>query len=261
MKGIILAGGTGTRLSPLTKVASKQLLPIYNKPLIYYSIATLMLAGLKEILIIVSASEKSKFEELLGTGRQFGVTFKYVIQEKPEGLAQSMILAEDFLAGEKSCLILGDNIFHGPGLGRSLVAHKEVVGAFIFGYAVKNPEAYGIATIGIDGLITNLEEKPVDSKSNLAIPGLYFFDHRASAFAKELKPSPRGELEIIDLLQCYHEEKLLHIAKLPLGSAWFDSGTFSDMHDASTYVRLMEERTGIRVGNPEDVALVQGWIK
>lgn len=260
MKGIILAGGAGTRLSPLTKVASKQLLPIYDKPLIYYPISTLMLAGLKEILIIVAPSEISKFESLLGDGSQFGINFRYAIQEEPKGLAESLIIAEDFLTGESSCLALGDNIFHGPGLGRALAKYSTLVGAQIFGYSVKNPEAYGIATVDQKGNVTKLTEKPLNSKSNLAIPGLYFFDSRASGFARSLKPSNRGELEILDVLECYRVRTQLKLEKLPRGTAWFDSGTFTDMHDASTYVRLMEERTGVRVGDPTDVARVQDWL-
>ena len=260
MKGIILAGGSGTRLSPLTKVASKQLLPIFDKPLIYYPISTLMLVGLREILIIVSPSELEKFQNLLGRGENFGVEFQYTVQERPEGLAQSLILAERFLNGEGCCLILGDNIFHGPGLGRALADHKGVKGAHVFGYPVKNPQSYGIATVDENGKVTKLQEKPQQGNSNLAIPGLYFFDSRASTFAKLVKPSSRGELEIIDVLETYRQLNELNLEKLPLGTAWFDSGTFTDMHDAATYVRVMEERTGVRVGDPQDVARVQGWI-
>ena len=261
MKGIILAGGAGTRLYPLTKVASKQLLPIFDKPLIYYPISTLMLARLRDILIIVAPSERSKFENLLGDGSQFGINFQYAAQDQPRGLAESLIIAEQFLAGESSCLALGDNIFHGSGLGRALANYSNIEGAQVFGYAVKNPEVYGIATIDQSGSVTELAEKPKESQSNLAIPGLYFFDPQAPRFAKSIKPSSRGELEILDVLECYRIKNQLKLEKLPLGTAWFDSGTFTDMHDASTYVRLMQERTGVRVGDPKDVARVQGWIK
>lgn len=256
----MLAGGAGTRLAPLTKVASKQLLPIYDKPLIFYPISTLMLAGIREILIIVAPEQLSSFRQLLGDGTQFGVSFMYKIQEHPAGIAQSLIIGSDFLSQSSCCLILGDNIFHGPGLGRSLAADTRVLGAKVFGYSVRNPEAYGIASIDDNGVVQKLVEKPERSISNIAIPGLYFLDERASDFALGLKPSERGELEILDLLECYRKNNELRLEKLPLGTAWFDSGTFSDMHDASSYVRLMQERTGMRVGDPTDVARVQGWI-
>ena len=261
MKGIVLAGGAGTRLAPLTKVASKQLLPIFNKPLIYYPISTLMLAGLREILIIVAPQEKEKFFNLLGFGEKFGVEFHYAVQPFPEGLAQSLILAEEFLAGESCCLILGDNIFHGAGLGRALAKNISIEGAHVFGYPVVNTSAYGIATLSKFGEVVQLVEKPEKSDSNLAIPGLYFFDSHASAFARGIKPSQRGELEILDVLEIYRKQKKLTLEKLPLGTAWFDSGTFTDMHDAATYVRLMEERTGVQVGDPGEVARIQGWIE
>jgi glucose-1-phosphate thymidylyltransferase len=261
LRGIVLAGGAGTRLSPLTKIASKQLLPVFDKPLIHYPISTLMLAGIREILIIVAPREIEKFQNLLGNGSEFGIRFEYVVQERPEGLAQSLILAEDFLDHEKCCLILGDNIFHGPRLGRSLAEHLEIEGAHIFGFPVKNPSAYGVASVDDRGSVQALEEKPQLPKSNLAIPGLYFFDSQATAYAKEVKSSPRGELEIIDVLEAYRLEGKLKLEKLPLGTAWFDTGTFTDLHDAATYVRLMEERTGIRVGDPKDVAKIKGWIQ
>ena len=260
MKGVILAGGAGTRLAPLSKVASKQLLPVFNKPLIYYPISTLMLAGLREILIIVAPHEREKFVNLLGSGEKFGVNLQYAIQPRPEGLAQSLVIAEEFLDGERCCLILGDNIFHGAGLGRALAKNILINGAHVFGYPVVNTSAYGIATLSKDAKVLKLEEKPIKSDSNLAIPGLYFFDSDAPAFAKKIKPSHRGELEILDVLEKYRVDKKLTLEKLPLGTAWFDSGTFTDMHDAATYVRLMEERTGVRVGDPEEVARIQGWI-
>jgi len=261
LKGIVLAGGSGKRLAPLTTVASKQLLPIYNKPLIYYSISTLMLAGIRDILIIIAPDQKDKFLALLSDGKQFGLQLRYAIQERPAGLAESMIISEDFLNGERSCLILGDNIFHGPGLGRALSLNANVLGAHIFGYTVKNPTPYGIATLDDEMSVIKLEEKPIQSESHIAIPGLYFFDSKASGFAKEIKPSLRGELEILDLLEIYRKRDELELEMLPRGTAWFDSGTFSDMHDASTYVRLMEERTGNRVGDPNEIASLQGWVR
>jgi glucose-1-phosphate thymidylyltransferase len=261
LKGIVLAGGSGTRLSPLTKVASKQLLPVFDKPLIYYPISTLMLAGIREILVIVAPPEISKFRNLLGDGSEFGVEFSYTVQERPDGLAQSLILAEEFLEGDSSCLILGDNIFHGAGLGRALALNTQLDGAHIFGYPVKNPSSYGIATVNSSGVVESLQEKPSSPTSNLAIPGIYFFDSEASRYAKEVKPSPRGELEILDVLDSYRLNGNLSLEKLPFATAWFDTGTFTDLHDAATYVRLMEERTGIRVGDPRDVAQIQGWIK
>lgn len=219
-----------------------------------------MLAGLREILIIVAPHEKDKFVNLLGSGEKFGVNFKYAVQPHPEGLAQSLIIAEEFLHGDSCCLILGDNIFHGAGLGRALSRNTSIDGAHIFGYPVVNTSAYGIATLSKDGKVLRLEEKPNKSDSNLAIPGLYFFDSQAPAFAKIIKPSPRGELEILDVLERYRVAKKLTLEKLPFGTAWFDSGTFTDMHDAASYVRIMEERTGIRVGDPEEVARIQGWV-
>jgi glucose-1-phosphate thymidylyltransferase len=262
LKGIILAGGLGTRLKPLTLVVSKQLLPIYNKPLVYYPISTLMLAGLREILVIVMPTQKNRFVELLGNGNQFGISFEYLIQESPGGIAESIILAENFLKGDRACLILGDNIFNGPGLGRALSLHSKVNGAHIFGYSVRDPHAFGIATLSDDDQeVLSLEEKPVNSKSNIAVPGLYFFDETAPSLAKTLEPSKRGELEIIDLLEKYREKGLLTLEMLPRSTAWFDTGTFEDMHDASTYVRILEERTGNKVSDPLDIARIQGWVK
>ena len=260
MKGIVLAGGLGTRLSPLTRVASKQLLPVYDKPLIYYSLSTLMLANIRETLVIVTPNQIERFKELLGDGKEFGLNISYQIQDKPSGIAESLILAEDFLLGAKSALILGDNLFHGSGLGRRLEAFNKVVGAQIFGYHVQDPSPYGVATVNKLNIVTALHEKPRDSESKTAIPGLYFFDESASRRAKALKPSLRGELEILDLLKSYLADSALNLEMLPRGTAWFDSGTFDDLHEAGTYVKLMQERTGERVGDPLEIAKIRGWV-
>ena len=260
VKGIVLAGGLGTRLSPLTKVASKQLLPIYDKPLIYYPLSTLMLANIKEILIIAAPDQIERFKELLTEGQEFGLRITYKIQEKPAGIAESLILAEEFLGGSKSALVLGDNLFHGPGLGRRLEAFNNVTGAQIFGYRVQDPSPYGVATINENGVVTALNEKPKNSESKIAIPGLYFFDESASSRARGLRPSSRGELEILDLLRSYLSDVSLNLEMLPRGTAWFDSGTFEDLHEAGTYVKLMQERTGERVGDPLEIAKYRGWV-
>ena len=260
MKGIVLAGGLGTRLNPLTKVASKQLLPVYDKPLIYYPISTLMLANIQEILIIAAPNQIGRFKELLNQGEDFGLTVSYKIQVTPAGIAESLILAEEFLAGSKSALILGDNLFHGPGLGRRLEAFNNVVGAQIFGYHVQDPSPYGVATVNNLNIVTALHEKPKNSESKIAIPGLYFFDDSAPHRAKELAPSKRGELEILDLLKSYLSDSTLNLEMLPRGTAWFDSGTFDDLHEAGSYVKLMQERTGERVGDPLEIAKIRGWI-
>jgi glucose-1-phosphate thymidylyltransferase len=260
MKGIVLAGGLGTRLHPLTKLISKQLLPVYDKPLIFYSLSTLMLAGIKNTLIIAAPRQINSFEGLLGDGHQFGLELEYKVQKEPKGIAESLVLARNFLSGSKSALILGDNLFHGPGLGRRLENFNNVKGAQIFGYHVQDPSPYGVATITQSNSVISLIEKPKNSESNIAIPGLYFFDETAFERAKNLKPSPRGELEILDLLRSYLEDDSLKLEMLPRGTAWFDSGTFDDLHEAGTYVKLMQERTGERVGDPYEIAKFRGWI-
>ena len=260
MKGIVLAGGFGTRLNPLTKVASKQLLPVYDKPLIYYPLSTLMLANIREVLIIAAPNQMDRFSELLGNGEDFGLRMSYKIQENPAGIAESLILGEEFLDGSKSALILGDNLFHGSGLGRRLEAFNKVDGAQIFGYHVQDPSPYGVATINNENIVTALHEKPKNSESKIAIPGLYFFDESASRRAKEIKPSARGELEILNLLRSYLSDSVLNLEMLPRGTAWFDSGTFDDLHEAGTYVKLMQERTGERVGDPLEIAKIRGWV-
>ena len=260
MKGIVLAGGLGTRLNPLTKVASKQLLPVYDKPLIYYPLSTLMLANIREILVIAAPNQVERFRELLAMGDDFVLRISYKIQENPAGIADSLILAEEFLEGSNSALVLGDNLFHGPGLGRRLETFNEVIGAQIFGYHVQDPSPYGVATINSENVVTRLQEKPTNSESKVAIPGLYFFDESASNRARKLKPSRRGELEILDLLKSYLSDNALNLEMLPRGTAWFDSGTFDDLHEAGTYVKLMQERTGERVGDPLEIAKYRGWV-
>ena len=260
MKGVILAGGKGTRLYPLTKVVSKQLLPIYDKPLIHYPLSTLMLAGIRDILIITTAEDHSLFREVLGNGANLGVKISYEIQFEPKGLAQGVLIAKDFLAGSSFAFILGDNLFYGQGLGRELQKFQNIRGAHIFGYAVSNPSEYGVATIDAKEQVTLLEEKPENPSSNIAVTGLYFYDNRAVDFAKELTPSKRGEIEITDLNNVYLERGELSCTILPRGTAWLDTGSFKGLHDAATFVRITEERTGLRIGDPNDVARIQGWV-
>jgi len=260
VKGIILAGGTGSRLWPLTRAVSKQLLPVYDKPLAYYPLSTLMLANIQEILVITAPDQINRFRDLLGVGDDFGLSISYKIQEKPAGIAESLILAEEFLSGSKAALILGDNLFHGSGLGRRLEAFNQVIGAQIFGYHVQDPSPYGVATVNSENKVTALVEKPINSESKIAGPGLYFFDETATSRAKELIPSDRGELEILDLLKSYMVDMSLNLEMLPRGTAWFDSGTFDDLHEAGSYVKLMQERTGERVGDPLEIAKIRGWV-
>lgn len=260
MKGVILAGGKGTRLHPLTAVVSKQLLPVYDKPLIFYPLSTLMLAGIREILIITSPGDQALFKKVLGSGAELGITISYAIQEEPRGLAQGILIAKDFLAGSSFAFILGDNLFYGQGLGRELQKFQDVKGAHVFGYAVSNPSEYGVATINESGRVLGLEEKPQSPRSNIAITGLYFYDNTAVGFAEKLKPSIRGEIEITDLNKIYLDLDELSCTILPRGTAWLDTGSFKGLHDASTFVRITEERTGLRIGDPKDVATVQGWI-
>lgn len=260
MKGVILAGGAGTRLYPLTQIISKQLLPIYDKPLIHYPLATLMAAQIREILIITSPKDHSLFRELFGTGESLGVSIDYAIQDAPKGIPDAFIIAEQFLAGDSVCLVLGDNIFFGPGLGRQLVQYHNVQGAQIFGYHVSDPERYGIATVNSIGKVTDLSEKPTKPDSNIAITGLYFFDNSVTEFSKHLSPGKRGETEIIDILSAYHEKQSLQLEILPRGSAWLDTGTFESMNDASNFVRVLEERQGLKMACLEEIAWRNNWI-
>ena len=260
-KGIILAGGSGTRLYPLTKAVSKQLLPIYDKPMIYYSLTVLMLARIKEILVITTPEDQDQFKILLGEGSQWGINLKYKIQPRPDGLAQAFILAEDFLEGAPSAMILGDNIFFGNGLPQILAsAHSQKQGATIFSYHVSDPERYGIVSIDGKGKVQNIIEKPKVPSSNLAVTGLYFVDETAPERAKKILPSKRGELEITSLLQTYLEDKLLSVEKMGRGFAWLDTGTHASLLDASNFVRTITERQGLQVGSPDEVAYNLKWI-
>jgi glucose-1-phosphate thymidylyltransferase len=260
MKGIILAGGTGSRLWPSTISVSKQLIPIYDKPMIYYPLSTLMLAGVNEILIITNAQDQAVFKTLLGDGKDFGISISYAVQLKPEGLAQAFIIAEDYLRGDSVLMILGDNVFHGVGLGQYLNQKFAKDGAHIFTYEVKNPNNYGILEINELGQPTGIEEKPIESKSNLAVTGLYYFDSNVSKIAKNVKPSKRGELEITSVISHYLENKQLSVTNLSRGTVWLDTGNPDAIHDASSFVRIIEERTGLKIGCIEEVAYRNRWI-
>jgi glucose-1-phosphate thymidylyltransferase len=259
MRGIVLAGGTGTRLGPLTKSVSKQLLPVFDKPLVYYPIATLMQAGIKEILIITTLQDQDSFITLLGDGSQFGVSIQYEVQEKPGGLAEAFIVGKDFIKNDGVVLILGDNLFSGID-DQDLDFGKIVNGARIFTYAVSNPEAYGVLSLDENGNIESIIEKPEKPKSNLAVTGLYYFDSSVVTRAQTLSPSSRGELEIVDLIKLYLAEKTLQVTNLPAGTVWLDTGTPEGLHDAASYVRVIEERTAIKIGCLEEIAFLKGWI-
>jgi glucose-1-phosphate thymidylyltransferase len=260
-KGIILAGGSGTRLYPITRVISKQLLPVYDKPMIYFPLSTLMQAGITEILIITTPHEQALFKQLLGDGRQWGLEISFAVQESPDGLAQALIIGEEFLAGSPSCLILGDNIFHGDGLKGTLArCMQRTEGCTVFGYWVRDPERYGVVAFDADMRVSSLEEKPVRPRSNYAVTGLYFYDTRASQFARELQPSPRGELEITDLNRRYLEDGSLHLERLGRGYAWLDTGTHESLQQASSFIETIENRQGLKVACPEEIAFLQGWI-
>lgn len=256
----MLAGGTGSRLWPITRGVSKQLLPVYDKPMIHYPLSTLMAAGLREILIITTPEDQSAFQRLLGDGSELGVAFSYVVQPAPEGLAQAFLLGEEFLAGEGAALVLGDNIFHGPGLGTQLRELTSVDGGHVFAYAVSNPSDYGVVEFDADGVAVSLAEKPARPKSNYAVPGLYFYSGDVVEVAKQIKPSDRGELEITAVNEWYLQRGRLSVTVLQRGTAWLDTGSFESLHDASEYVRVLERRQGTKVGCLEELAWRNGWI-
>jgi glucose-1-phosphate thymidylyltransferase len=260
-KGIILAGGSGTRLYPLTQAISKQLLPVYDKPMIYYPLSVLMLAGIREVLVINTPHEQALFKALLGDGSQWGMEIQYAVQPSPDGLAQAYLIGRDFVDGKPSCLVLGDNIFYGHGFTEQLRrSDARTEGATVFGYWVNDPERYGVAEFDSEGRVVGIEEKPEKPRSNYAVTGLYFYDGLASEYASELKPSPRGELEITDLNRRYLEDGTLHLEPLGRGHAWLDTGTHQSLLEASNFIETIEARQGLRVCCPEEIAFGNGWI-
>ncbi|WP_328359334.1 glucose-1-phosphate thymidylyltransferase RfbA [Mycobacterium sp. NBC_00419] len=260
MRGIILAGGSGTRLHPITQGVSKQLIPVYDKPMVYYPLSTLMLAGIRDILVITTPHDAESFERLLGDGSRFGVSITFAQQPSPDGLAQAFTIGSDFIGSDKVALVLGDNLLYGPGLGTQLKSFEAVDGGAIFAYWVAEPSAYGVVEFDAAGMVVSLEEKPKVPKSNYAVPGLYFYDNDVVEIARDLKPSDRGEYEITDVNRAYLEQNRLRVQVLPRGTAWLDTGTFDQMTDAADFVRTMERRTGLKIGVPEEIAWRQGFL-
>ena len=260
MRGIILAGGSGTRLHPLTRAVSKQLLPVYDKPMVYYPLSTLMMAGLRDILVITTPDDADQFARLLGDGSDWGISLQYAVQPRPEGLAQAFLIGEEFLAGDSACLVLGDNIFYGTGLGTALKANTDVDGGHVFAYHVSNPRDYGVVEFDDDGRVVSIEEKPERPRSRYAVPGLYFYGSDVVEVAKGIRPSARGELEITAVNDHYLRQGRLSVTVLDRGTAWLDTGTFETLMHAGEFVRVVEKRQGLRIGCVEEIAWREGWI-